>query len=317
MSLLVVLIAWPAVALAQSQGDGARVYWKGLVGMNVVNFWPIRATGNANPFDPAHVVTPDANFEGNIALAGYSHMLDLFGRAATASVLLPVGNLQGEITGALVTVQQSARGFGDPLLQFNTNLVGALAIKTLESFVRYEPKFTLDLLGSLALPIGEYDSDRTLNIGQNRWYGRIGAPMVLVLGPWVPGKRTTIEALPAVWFFGDNDDFGGQTLKTDPLLQLEGHLTRDLTETFWVSLDVSWFNGAKPEIDGVTSDEVNNLGVGLTVGFQVNDNLMLNASYFSTVNDSGSEDLKADEFRLMLTYLWHPLLEGVKRLKSH
>jgi hypothetical protein len=34
------------------------------------------------------------------------------------------------------------------------------------------------LLADLALPIGEYDNDQPLNIGQNRWYGRLGLPMI-------------------------------------------------------------------------------------------------------------------------------------------
>jgi len=36
-----------------------------------------------------------------------------------------------------------------------------------------------------------------------------------------------------VWLFGTNDDYVGQTLKTDPMFQLDAHLTRDFTETFW------------------------------------------------------------------------------------
>jgi hypothetical protein len=55
-------------------------------------------------------------------------------------------------------------------------------------------------------------------------------------GDWVPGRRTTLEFLPAVWMFGDNTDYVGQTLKTDPLFQLDVHLTRDFTERFWVQI---------------------------------------------------------------------------------
>jgi len=36
-----------------------------------------------------------------------------------------------------------------------------------------------------------------LNLGQNRWYGRVGAPIVWQLGAWVPGRRTPLEFLPA------------------------------------------------------------------------------------------------------------------------
>ena len=46
-----------------------------------------------------------------------------------------------------------------------------------------------------------------------RWYGRIGAPIVWQLGPWVPGRRTTLEFLPSLWLFGDNRD----RFSTDPI----------------------------------------------------------------------------------------------------
>ncbi|MCK7481112.1 MAG: hypothetical protein M0C28_30840 [Candidatus Moduliflexus flocculans] len=32
-----------------------------------------------------------------------------------------------------------------------------------------------------------------------------------------------------MWLFGDNNDYVGQTLKTDPMFQLDAHLTRDFT----------------------------------------------------------------------------------------
>jgi hypothetical protein len=136
------------------------------------------------------------------------------------------------------------------------------------------------------------------------------------LGAWVPGRRTTLELLPAVWLFGDNNDYVGQTLKTDPLFQLDAHLTRDFTENFWGSLDLAWYNGGKATINGVAGEKLNNIGVGLTLGYQVNSNLNLTFGYKSTVNDSAPGDLKMDSFMITLVYGWHPLIEGSKRLKS-
>lgn len=300
-----------------AQGDGPRTYWKSLAGASAVNFWVIDASGNANPFDEAQVVDPAASFEASMALLGYHRILPLFGRSATASLLLPVGNLGGDISGVPIGQSESASGYGDPVLQLDVNLVGAPAMTDLASLVRYEPKFTLDVLATLALPVGEYDDGATLNLGQNRWYGRIGAPMMWTFGPWVPGQRTTFEVLPALWWFGDNDSYqGNQTLETDPILGLEGHLTRDFTETLWGSFDSAWFSGGESAIDGVSGEEVDNVGVGVTLGFQVNDNLAINTSYFTTVDDNSSGDLRGDEFRLMFTYGWHPLLEGMKRLSG-
>jgi hypothetical protein len=213
-------------------------------------------------------------------------------------------------------------------LQLNTNLIGAPAIMSLADMARYEPTFTLDLLTTLVLPIGTYDSGQIVNMSQNRWYGRVGLPMVQTFGPWVPGERTTLEILPAVWFFGNNNDYAGQTLKNDPMLQLEGHVTRDFTETLWASADVVWLYGSKPTIEGpasvnltgfpsVSGKKIDNVSAGFTVGFQATDNLMISSSYSATVNQ-GSQDLKIDQFRLMLTYGWHPVIEGMKRLtKEH
>ena len=131
------------------------------------------------------------------------------------------------------------------MLEFDINVIGPQAQKNIPDALRYEPGFSVDLLADLALPIGEYDSSQPLNLGQNRWYGRLGAPIVWQLGAWVPGRRTTLEFLPAVWLFGDNNDYVGQTLKTDPLFQLDAHLTRDFTEHFWGSLDVAWYSGGQ------------------------------------------------------------------------
>lgn len=320
--LFALLLVLPAAALAA--GDGARVYWKSLAGSNAITLWPMSLSSNASPFDPAFNVSPQVDFKATMAMLGIHKVLPLFNRSATISAFLPGGSVEGEFSAGPFGTHQSASGFGDPMLQLDVNLIGAPAMMNLADLVRYEPKFTLDILTSLVFPIGEYHSDKAVNIGQNRWYGRIGFPAMLTFGPWVPGKRTTLEVLPAVWFFGDNDDSvnlssgaTGQTKKNDPMLQLEAHLTRDFTETLWGSLDGLWLYGAKPEISGVSGDKVNSFGVGVTLGYKVTDNFSINASYMSTVNDNGSTDLRTSDFMLMLNYGWHPLIEGMNRLKTH
>src|SRR5512136_151324 len=294
----------------------ARFYWKTLSDANAVPVIVNSVSGNTNPFDPAHTVTPGASFDATMALAGYARTFSLFDRAAMAAVLVPMGRISGDVTAAGRTFNQSANGFGDPMIEFNINILGPPAQKNIPDVLRYEPGFSVDLLADLALPIGEYNSNQPLNLGQNRWYGRLGMPIIWQLGPWVPGRRTTLELLPAVWLFGDNDNYVGQTLKTDPLFQLDAHLTRDLTEHFWGAIDGAWYNGAKASINGVSGNALNNLGVGLTLGYQINDNLNLTVGYKSTINDSSPGDLRMDSFMVTLVFGWHPLLEGSRRLKS-
>ena len=290
----------PPQALAQVP---ARFYWKSLSDANAVPVIVNSVSGNTNPFDPAHTVTPGSDIDATIAIVGYAHTFSMFDRAAMAAILLPMGRVSGDVTAAGRTFSQSANGFGDPMLEFTINVLGPPAQKNIPDSLRYEPGFSVDLLADVALPIGEYDSDQPLNLGQNRWYGRVGAPIVWQLGDWVPGRRTTLEFLPAVWFFGTNDDYVGQTLKTDPLFQLDAHLTRDFTEHLWGSLDGAWYYGGQASIDGVSGEKLNNFGVGLTLGYTINDNLNLTVGYKSTLNDSAPGDLRMDSFMVTLVYL--------------
>jgi hypothetical protein len=314
LTLLAMSIFCPLTAMSQVP---PRFYWKSLSGGNAVPLIVTSMTGNTNPFDASHLVTPGAEFEGTLALAGYAHTFSLFERSAMAAVLIPMGRLSGDVTTPEGrAASQSVSGFGDPTVEFNINLIGPKAQKTIPDALRYEPGFSLDVLADLAIPIGEYDSGQPLNVGQNRWYGRIGFPIVWQLGAWVPGRRTTLEFLPAVWLFGDNTDFVGETMGTDPLYQIDAHLTRDFTAHLWGSLDAAWYNGAKATIGGVEGEELDNYGFGLTLGYQINDNLGLTFSYKSTASDQAPDDLQMDVFMISLVSGWHPIIEGSKRLES-
>jgi hypothetical protein len=294
----------------------ARFYWKTLSNANAVPLIYESLNGNTNPFDPAHIVTPGANLDASIALAGYARTFTLFNRSAMVAGIVPMGRVSGEVTAKGKTAKQSTSGFGDPMAEFVFNIIGPPAQKNIPDVLRYKPGFSVDLLADLAIPIGEYNSSQSLNLGQNRWYGRIGVPIIWQLGPWVPGRRTTLEFLPAVWLFGTNDNFVGGTMKTDPMFQLDAHLTRDFTEHFWASLDGTWYGGGQPTINGVTGESLNNGGIGFTLGYQLNDNMALTAGYKSMVNDGAPGDLRMDRFMVSFVYGWHPLVEGMKRLKK-
>ena len=185
----------------------AHFYWKTLAGANGVPLIVESINGNTNPFDPSHNVNPGAYVNATMAMVGYAKFLPLFDRATMISVIFPMGHISAETIIAGGTSKQVAKGFGDPMLEFDINIIGPKAQMSLPDLMRYEPGFSLDLMMDLAFPVGEYNDTMALNLGQNRWYGRIGAPIVWQIGPWVPGRRTTLEFLPAVWLFGDNTDY--------------------------------------------------------------------------------------------------------------
>jgi len=322
-SVLVLGAFCPQQALAQ---DPPRTYWKYLSGGNALVLLYESISGNANPFDPTHRVSASSTFDATLEIAAYAQTFALFDRAAVATVLLPMGRLASTVTvplpsGGVSSVRESTSGFSDPTLELNVNLIGPPAQKNIPDMLRYEPGFSVDVVCDLAVPLGEYDSNKTLNIGQNRWYGRVGFPVVWQLGPWIPGKRTTLEFVPAVWMFGANDNFNngatsGNTLRTEPMYQLDSHLTRDLYERAWVSLDASAATGGVSSINGVDMPKTRTKTLGLTMGYQVNDNMNLSFTYKSTIDDSEPTAMRMDMFMITLIAGWHPMLEGSKRLKS-
>ncbi len=317
ISIVLVIVMLCASISTMAQGDGARFYWKGLMGTNAVPLITNFLGGNANPLDPSHNVYPGSNFNAMMSMAGYVKMLPIGKRSGMVSVLFPMGNLSGNISVNGLDYSKTARGFGDPMLQFGVNVIGPKAMMNIPDMLRYKPGFSVDVIGSLSVPIGEYDNTSPVNMGQNRWSGRIGAPVVWQLGSWVPGRRTTFEMLPAVWMFSDNTDFMGKTMETEPMFQLEAHLTRDFMDGLWGSLDFISYSGGKATVDGVEGTSLSNLGMGVTLGYQINDNMQMIVAYLSTINDKDPEDLKVDGFVFKFICGWHPLVEGMKRLKSH
>jgi len=178
----------------------------------------------------------------------------------------------------------------------------------------YEPTWTIDVATMLGLPIGTYDSDKLVNLGQNRWFGRIALPVKYHFGVFSSGYMKSFELIPSVWLFAENDDFMGQKLENDPMLQIEAHLTSDFTPSLWGSLDLLYRGGFQSKIDGVEMGEELDIGdLGYTLNFQVNDNLGIRASFSSNV--FGDSDLDNSMIRLQLVYGWHNQMENIKKLQ--
>ena len=169
-AILALAIIYPMFAFAQLP---PRFYWKSLSGANAVPVIFQSISGNANPMDPAYVVSPNSSVDANILVAGYAKMLPLFDRTLTLAVTEPMGRISGTTGIGGANFSQEANGFGDPMAEVGLNLIGPKAIRTIPDLLRYEPKLSLDVIVDVAFPIGNYDSSQSLNLGQNRWYGRV------------------------------------------------------------------------------------------------------------------------------------------------
>jgi hypothetical protein len=322
-SALAVIFSISGKALAVD--DGARAYWKARDGTQVVSFQylnlDMQASG-AQQFDPAHFIYPDTDTDADIAIASWARHMTMFNRPSSVAVNIVGGSVDAEVDitsdflpPSGVDPSQSTSGYGDPSVMLDVNLFGTPPLKSTVDLLNYEPTFTIDAAVMLAIPIGEYDDDKVVNMGLNRWYGRVALPLKYHFGVFSPGYKSSLELIPSVWLFSENDDFAGQKLENDPMWQLEGHLTHDFTPSFYASLDMLYRGGFQSEIDGdEMGDELNIGDLGFTVNYQLTDNAVIRAGYSSNI--FGDSDLDSSLIRIQFVYGWHPLTENTKKLQQ-
>lgn len=179
-------------------------------------------------------------------------------------------------------------------------LVGAPALAP-QDWVKYPFRASVSALFGAYMPTGSYEPTRLLNLGTNRWTFRFAAPIIIGLGDWKIGKRTTFEVVPNVYVFTDNNDItAGDSKSQDPLFVLETHLTRDLSPDIYVSLDMRTFFGGETSVDGVPDENQQQvLALGGTFGWTLTSHISLQVTYAEQVVTSPA-GLESRMFRFRL-----------------
>ncbi|MCH7913845.1 MAG: transporter [Deltaproteobacteria bacterium] len=308
--------------------DGARAYWKGRDGTNGVSIQYLRLdlqASDTQQFAPGQYIYANADTEANIFIANYVRHMTLFKRPSSLSLAIVGGSVDLDVNAKApgqfvppgiapgIAFSQSSSGFADPSVQLVVNLFGTPPLKSGVDLLNYEPTLTLDIATMLAFPIGKYDDDKLVNLGLNRWFGRIAFPSKYHFGPFTPGYMTSLEFTPSVWLFAENDDFIGQKMENDPMWQLEAHLTHDFTASFFGSLDLLYRGGFQSEIDGVEVGDKLDIGnLGFTLNYQATDNLSIRTGFSSNV--FGDDDLDNSLIRIQFVYAWHKASENFKKV---
>ncbi len=211
-----------------------------------------------------------------------------------------LGSVDGTVRGTpLGDLSANETGMGDPYLALRVGLIGAPALKPAE-FSQHHQGFQIHALTGVTPPLGDYDSNRVLNLGTNRWSFRLGLPMVLPFGQ--PSTSTYLEINPNVYLYGDNDDpFGASNRKQNPLFVLESHLTHTFTPRLWAGLDLRYQYGGETTTDGVKDDNrIEQLGGGIALGYQFTRAFSGFVSYGEIIEQR--DDSKGDMVRLRAIY---------------
>jgi len=207
----------------------------------------------------------DAQLTMDTGLLAYARSLDAWGKSAKFDVVLGYAQLSGD---AMVAGQPRTRkvsGYLDPRFRFSINFLGAPALSVAD-FADYQQDLIVGASVQLSAPLGQYDEDRLVNLGNHRWFVK---PDIGVSKAW---GAFSLELSSGVFLFTDNHDFmGGKELEQDPLYTAQLHATYNLGRGVWAAVSGTFDHGGRTSVDGVRSDDQqDNSRAGVTLALPVN-----------------------------------------------
>ena len=270
---------------ALAQDLTPRTYWPAPKGTRLLVFGYAYQTGDVVT-DPSIPLTGvDSRIDSGVI--AYQQTLDLFGR--TGNFQLEVPYVDGTTTG-MVSDEPGRRdvtGFGDMAATLTINLMGAPSMSTVEfQELRHSPRPILGTSIKIVAPTGEYEKDKLINIGTNRWAVRFRLGYIRPLT-----ARWLLEMSLGAWFFEDNDEFLGVTRKQDPIAALNFHLVRRFKPGLWGSLDLNYYLGGHSTVDDVRRADLqrnSRIGISFAYPFQRKHAVKLGISR-GVVTESGGD----------------------------
>ncbi|MEN5301086.1 MULTISPECIES: transporter [unclassified Pseudomonas] len=259
-----------APLLLAAQGANAedlepRAYANTPVGINflLLGYSDLRGNVTANPSVPLE----DAKLDIETVVFAYARSLDVWGRSAKFDVVVPEARLSGSALFAGEPRERNVSGLIDPRLRFSVNWYGAPAL-SLAEFPSYQQDVIIGTSLAITAPLGQYDSSRLVNLGNNRWSFKPEIGISKRIG------AVTLELSGAGTFFTDNNQYlGNRSFSQRPIYQTQVHLIYAFQNGVWASLDGTYFAGGNTSVDGVGNhDFQENTRYGCTLTLPVNRN---------------------------------------------
>ncbi len=315
--LLLLIITIISTQFVFSQGDGARMMLWGPTG--VTGAIPKWMSLNQN-ITPANILVKDADVNINAFPITIIHNFGIAGRFAQILANAVPGNVTGSLlipdsnTQIPTSVSINTNGFADGFIGLKLGLINQPALNVKEYSAYKHKTFSMMSYTRIWYP-GSYDKNEVLNLGSNRFTFEIGLPMNIYLSKKNPKRATWLVVYPAIHLYTANTDLTALTRadKTEqlPLFSLENHLSHDFTDKLFASLDMRYQYGGELKADGVKQDnQINVLGGGATVGYQIIPPLALHLSYGNVFNNPSNVEAEMFKVTIQFSYV------NMKKLQS-
>jgi len=292
---LACVIALVVPAYVSAQDLTPRTYWPAPKGTKVLVLGYAYQSGDVVTDPSLPISGVDSRI--NAGVIAYLQTISLLGRTSNLQVELPY--VDGRTTGSLLDVarQRDISGLGDIKATLSINLVGAPSMTRADfQELRKSPRPIVGASITILAPTGEYEADKLINIGTNRWAVRAKLGYILPLSP-----KWLMELAIGAWFFEDNDEFLGETREQEPIGAVDVSLIRRFSPGFWASLDLNYYLGGRTIISGSESaDFQRNSRAGVTLVYPLKRRHVIKASFSNGVaTESGG-----DYWTIGLTYLY-------------
>lgn len=283
----------PALGLADNARD-----WQNLpTDLNMVFGYYNRIDSNT-PIDTSLPVD-GLSLNADLYIARYARSFGIDGRNSAIQILQPYADLSASLDNSeLLKGTHHNSGMGDTQFVLVHNIFGGPAL-TKEEFATWTPETFLTGALWITAPTGDYDKDRLINIGSNRWAFKPEIAFGTPIGP------TWLELNTYVSLFGDNNDYHGDgTLEQKALYAIEGHYSYTFNRALWASIDTTYSRGGETKVDGDWQDNKQEGTVmGASLGFMLSPQFGGLLAYSDNVAErDGSPEVAT--WTLRLQYAW-------------
>ena len=240
----------------------------------------------------------DLNSKMSIIGLGYFRSFKLFNRLAKFDVVVPyaIGDYEALLEGEEASTTKN--GFGDPLVRISMILIGVDPLKPQEFFKKEQKKFKLGVALRAKVPLGQYEPEKLINLGGNRW-----AVKAAIAGSYTIKNKLVLESHVSGWFFQENDNFyGGNVSKQSPLWGLQFHATYIFKPGIWLAASLGGVRGGNTEVNGVEESRLKNNRYGLAFAYRLNNKNSLKAAYTNGLFTASGADFNT--YLIAYQFLW-------------
>lgn len=261
---IVALAILGIIPLSASATDmDPRSYSNIPIGLNFLIAGYANTKGNV-AFAPALPIR-NAKLETHSAIFAYARSLDFWGKSGKVDVILPAAWLSGQAEVDGEQRSRSVNGLTDSMVRLYVNLYGAPAL-SMKDFANYKQDTIVGVSLAVAAPTGQYNPEKLVNIGTNRWFIK---PEIGISKAWTP-SLTTEFAAGMYNFTNNNQPYHGDTLKQKPIYNMQGHVIYNFGKGMWLAADANYYMGGRTTMDGKESDNMQqNWRVGGTFSFPI------------------------------------------------